>query len=127
VLEQELRRDRSPSKMLEIHEFGLVIITRKRARQSLERALCQPCPYCSGSGFVKSVPTVCAEIWDEIRRLASDLRGQKLLLRVNPEVARALQGSEQALLRELQALVGPAVQVLADPLLHQEQFDVVVR
>ena len=127
TLEQELKRDRSPSKMLEIHEFGLVIITRKRARQSLERALCQPCPYCTGSGLVKSVPTVCAEIWDEIRKLAGDLRGQSLLLRVNPEVARALQGSEQALLRELQALVGPAVQVLSDPLLHQEQFDVVVR
>ncbi len=127
TLEQELKRDRSPSKMLEIHEFGLVIITRKRARQSLERALCQPCPYCTGSGLVKSVPTVCAEIWDEIRKLASDLRGQSLLLRVNPEVALALQGSEQALLRELQALVGPAIQVLSDPLLHQEQFDVVVR
>lgn len=127
ILEQELKRDRSPSKMLEIHEFGLVIITRKRARQSLERALCQPCPYCTGSGLVKSVSTVCSEIWDEIRKLAGDLRGQSLLLRVNPEVARALQGSEQALLRELTSLVGSPVQVLSDPLLHQEQFDVVVR
>jgi ribonuclease G len=66
VLEQELRRDRSPSKVLSVNEFGLVILTRKRVRQSLERTLCEPCPYCTGSGMVKTVATVCSEIYDEV-------------------------------------------------------------
>jgi ribonuclease G len=127
ALEQELRRDRSPSKVLEINEFGLVIITRKRVRQSLERTLCQPCPYCTGSGMIKSVATVCSEIYDEVRKLAPDLDGQRLLLRVNPEVARALAGGEGPLLRELTSLLGKEIRVQADPLLHHEQFDVVTR
>jgi hypothetical protein len=70
---------------------------------------------------------VCAEIFDELKKLAEDVRGRSLLLRVNPEVARGLSGSEQALLKDLHALVGPGLQVVGDPLLHQEQFDVVVR
>ena len=127
ALEQELRRDRSPSKLLQVSEFGLVIITRKRVKQSLERTLCQPCPYCSGSGMVKSVATVCSEIFSEIRKLAGDVRGRPLLLRVNPEVARALAGEEAGVLRELSGLVGTSLTVHGDPLLHQEQFDVVVR
>jgi ribonuclease G len=127
ALDQELRRDRSPTKVLSINEFGLVVITRKRVKQSLERTLCQPCPYCTGSGMIKSVATVCSEIYDEIRKLASDMRGAPLLLRVNPEVARALAGEKAGVLRDLSELVGTAIRVQGDPLLHQEQFDVVAR
>ena len=127
TLEQELRRDRSPSKLLSVNEFGLVILTRKRVKQSLERILCQPCPYCVGSGMIKSVATVCSEIYDEVRKLAGDLRGQPLLLRVNPEVARALAGEEAGVLKDLSQLVGEEILVQGDPLLHQEQFDVVPR
>jgi ribonuclease G len=125
ALEQELKRDRSPSKVLSVNEFGLVILTRKRVRQSLERTLCQTCPYCTGSGMIKSVATVCGEIYDEVRKLADDLRGHPLRLRVNPEVARALAGEERSLLKDLAALVGEEVSVQGDALLHQEQFDVV--
>jgi ribonuclease G len=126
-LERELKKDRSPSKVLSINEFGLAIITRKRVKQSLERTLCQTCPYCAGSGMIKTVTTVCSEIYDEVRKLASDLKGQDLLLRVNPEVARALAAEQAPLLRDLGALVGAEVRVQGDPLLHQEQFDVVPR
>ena len=125
ALEQELKRDRSPSKVLSINEFGLAVITRKRVKQSLERTLCQPCPYCTGSGMIKSVATVCSEIYDEIRKLASDMRGAPFLLRVNPDVARALAGEEAVVLKDLSDLVGTAIRVQGDPLLHQEQFDVV--
>jgi len=127
ALEQELSHDRSPSKLLSVNEFGLVILTRKRVKQSLERILCQPCPYCVGSGMIKSVATVCSEIYDEVKKLAPDLRGQALLLRVNPEVARALSGEEAGVLENLCQLVGAEIVVQADPLLHQEQFDVVPR
>jgi ribonuclease G len=125
VLEEELKRDRAPSKILQVSEFGLVVITRKRVKQSLDRTLCQPCPYCTGSGIVKNVSTVCAEIYDEIQKLAPDLRGTPFLLRVNPEVARALAKDESTMLRELTGLVGGEIRVQGDPLLHQEQFDVV--
>ncbi len=125
ALEQELRRDRSPTKMLSVNEFGLVILTRKRVKQSLERLLMQPCPYCSGSGQVKSVATVCTEIYEEVRSLAADVREKRLVLRVNPEVARALGADESSVLKALAAMVSGEVTLQADPLLHQEQFDVV--
>jgi ribonuclease G len=125
ALEQELKKDRSPSKVLSVNEFGLVILTRKRVRQSLERTLCEPCPYCSGSGMVKSVTTVCSEIYDEVRKLAPHFSGNAVSLRVNPDVARALRGDESTVLKELCALLGHEVIVQGDPLLHQEQFDVV--
>jgi len=127
ALEQELSRDRSPSKLISVNEFGLVILTRKRVKQSLERILCQPCPYCIGSGMIKSVATVCSEIYEEVKKLASDMRGQPLLLRVNPDVARALSAEEAGVLESLTQLVGPDMVIQADPLLHQEQFDVVPR
>ena len=127
ALEAELSHDRSPSKVLSVNEFGLVIITRKRARQSLERLLCQTCPYCSGSGMIKSVATVCSEIYDELRKLAGDVRGREILLRVSPDVARGLDGDEAPVLKELAALVHAKITVMGDPLLHQEQFDVVTR
>ena len=125
AFEQELRRDRSPTKVLSVHEFGLVILTRKRVKQSLERLLCQACPYCTGSGMIKSVATVCSEIYDEVKKVAADMDGQRLLLRVNPEVARALGGEEAAVLTDLTGLVAREISVQGDPLLHQEQFDVV--
>jgi ribonuclease G len=124
-LEQELYKDRSPTKLLSVNEFGLIILTRKRVKQSLDRLLMQPCPYCSGCGQVKSVSTVCAEIYEEVRKIAADIRGQRLVLRVNPEVARALSGPQAAVLRGLSDLVGGDIAVQGDPLLHQEQFDVV--
>jgi ribonuclease G len=125
ALEAELRRDRSPTKLLSVSEFGLAILTRKRVRQSLERTLCQTCPYCSGSGMIKSVATVCSEIYEEVRKLREDVKGSRLLLRVNPEVARALQGDEAGVLKDLSELVEHEIAVQPDPLLHQEQFDVV--
>jgi ribonuclease G len=127
ALEEELKKDRSPSKVLSINEFGLAIITRKRVKQSLERTLCETCPYCAGSGMIKSVTTVCSEIYDEVRKLASDLRGNTLMLRVSPDVARSLAGDHAQVLRDLASLVGSEIQVHGDPLLHQEQFDLVTR
>jgi ribonuclease G len=127
ALERELKRDRSPSKLLAVNQFGLAILTRKRVKQSLERTLCEPCPYCAGSAMIKSPTTVCCEIYDEVRKLADDMRGRTLVLRVHPEVARALAESEADLLRELQALTAGPITVESDALLHQEQFDVVTR
>jgi ribonuclease G len=123
ALEEELKRDRAPSKVLAINEFGLVIITRKRVKHSLERQLCESCPYCGGGGMIKTTSTVCSEIFDEVVKIAPQMSGSGLILKVNPAVARALGEEESLLLKDLAALVGAEITVKADPLLHQEQFD----
>ena len=123
-VEKELRRDRSPSKALQVSDFGLVIVTRKRVKQSLERQLTEPCPYCSGSGSIKSPFTICYEILTEMQKIGPDLDGQGVLLRVNPDIARALKEEEHALLRDLETTLGKKVTVKPDAHLHHEQFDV---
>ena len=123
-VEKELRKDRSPSKALQVSDFGLVIVTRKRVKQSIERQLTDPCPYCSGSGSIKSASTICYEILTEMKKIGSELEGQGVILRVNPDIARALKEEESALLRDLQQTLGKPVTVKPDTHLHHEQFDV---
>jgi ribonuclease G len=123
-VEKELRKDRSPSKALQVSDFGLVIVTRKRVKQSIERQLTDPCPYCSGSGSIKSASTICYEILTELKKIAPDLEGQGVILRVNPDIARALKEEENFVLRDLQQLLGRAVTIKPDAHLHHEQFDV---
>jgi ribonuclease G len=123
-VEKELRKDRSPSKALQVSDFGLVIVTRKRVKQSLERQLTEPCPYCSGSGSIKSASTICYEILMEMRKIGSELDGDGVILRVNPDIARALKEEESAMLRDLQQTLGKPVTIRPDTHLHHEQFDV---
>jgi ribonuclease G len=123
-VEKELRKDRSPSKALQVSDFGLVIVTRKRVKQSLERQLTEPCPYCSGSGLIKSSSTICYEILTEMQKIVPDLDGQGVILRVNPDIARALKEEESAIFRELQRTVGRPITLKPDTHLHHEQFDV---
>jgi ribonuclease G len=123
VVEQELRKDRAPSKALQVSDFGLVIITRKRVKQSLERVLTEPCPYCSGAGTIKSSSTICYEILTEVRKVGSDMDGPGVLLRVNPDIARALKEEERNVLRDLKHMLGKDVVVKPDVHLHHEQFD----
>jgi ribonuclease G len=124
AVEQELKKDRSPSKALQVSDFGLVIVTRKRVKQSLERVLTEPCPYCSGTGVIKSSSTICYEILSEVKKIGPDLNGHRLLLRVNPEIARALKEEESAVLRDLNQSLGKDVTIKPDMHLHHEQFDV---
>jgi len=123
-VEKELRKDRSPSKALQVSDFGLVIVTRKRVKQSLERQLTEPCPYCSGSGSIKSSSTICYEILMEMRKIGPELDGEGVVLRVNPDIARALKEEESAMLRDLQQTLGKPVTIKPDVHLHHEQFDV---
>ncbi|HET7220435.1 MAG TPA: Rne/Rng family ribonuclease [Vicinamibacterales bacterium] len=123
-VEKELRKDRSPSKAIQVSDFGLVIVTRKRVKQSLERQLTEPCPYCSGSGSIKSSSTICYEIMTELKKIGSELDGHGVVVRVNPDIARALKEEEPRLVRELQQSLGKQVTIKPDVHLHHEQFDV---
>lgn len=125
ALQEALHGDKSPTKVLSFNDFGLVIMTRKRVKQSLERTLCAPCPYCQGAGLVKSPQTVCYEILEEARRLAKNIDGEgvkQTTLRINPEVVRALRGPEHDVLTEIEDYLG-VVDITSDAYIHQEQFD----
>jgi Rne/Rng family ribonuclease len=124
ALEEALRSDRAPSKVLQFNDFGLVAITRKRVKQSLERTIGSPCPYCESTGYVKSVTTVCNDIYVEMRKMAKHLDHTDVMLRVNPEVAKALKGNNGRALTEMEELTKRTVIVKSDPALHQEQFDI---
>jgi ribonuclease G len=123
TLEEAMRADRAPNKILSFNDFGLVAITRKRVKQSLERTLCWPCPYCEGAGYVKSVHTVIGEILIEAQKIAKAVSGEDVMLRVNPEVARVLKSNQNTYLQELEEILGRNVMVKSDPQLHQEKFD----
>jgi ribonuclease G len=124
TLAEELENDRSPSKILSINDFGLLAITRKRVKQSLERTLCTPCPYCQGGGMVKSPQTMCFEILEQSKAISDQVAGSSdVMLRVSPMVAEALHTSERAVFEEIEAYFGTPITIESDPNLHQEQYD----
>lgn len=123
ALQEALASDKSPTKVLSFNDFGLIIMTRKRVKQSLERTMCSPCEYCEGAGWVKSAQTVCYEILDEARRLAKNADDvRRTTIRVHPEVAKSLRGEERAVMEEIEAYLGD-VDINSDKLVHQMQFD----
>jgi ribonuclease G len=123
ALEEAMKADRAPSKILQFNDFGLVAITRKRVKQSLERTLGTPCPYCDATGFVKSVQTICNEIYVEMRKIRRHVESKEVILRVNPEVAKELKSGNGRWLQEMEELIGHPVLVKSDAQLHQEKFD----
>ena len=124
ALEEALKADRAPTKVLQFNDFGLVAITRKRVKQSLERTLSVPCPTCQATGMVKSPTTVCNEIYTELRKMKKHFEGADVLLRVNPETVKVLKEKNAAWLTEFEELVGKNILVKSDPTLHPEQFDI---
>jgi ribonuclease G len=123
ALQEALSSDKSPTKVLSFNDFGLIIMTRKRVKQSLERTLCTVCEYCEGSGWVKSPQTICFEILAEARRLSRDSEDvRQTTLRAHPDVIKALRTTERAVLEEIEAYLD-SVDLTADPTIHQAQFD----
>jgi ribonuclease G len=123
ALEEAMRSDRAPYKILQFNDFGLVAITRKRVKQSLERTLCSPCPHCDGAGYIKSVQTVVSEILTEARKMASSVEGKDVMLRVHPDVAKVLKSHQNKYLEELEEVLRRPVLVKSDAQLHHEKFD----
>jgi ribonuclease G len=123
VLEEAMRADRAPYKILQFNDFGLVAITRKRVKQSLERTLCSPCPHCDGAGYIKSVQTVVSEILAEARKMASSVEGKEVVLRVHADVAKVLKSHQNKYLEELEEVLRRPVLIKSDSQLHHEKFD----
>ena len=123
ALEEALKGDRAPSKVLQFNDFGLVAITRKRVKQSLERTLGQQCPTCTGTGMIKSVTTTCNEIYVEMRKMSRRF-DHDIMLRVHPEVGKALKANGARWLQEMEELTKQTILVKSDALLPPEQFDI---
>jgi ribonuclease G len=124
ALEEELKLDRAPSKVLQFNDFGLVAITRKRVKQSLERTLSTTCGICAGTGMVKSPVTVCNDIYVEMKKMAKHLDRGDVMLRVHPDVVKQLKAPSTHWLQEMEEMCGKTILVKSDPSLHPEQFDI---
>ncbi|MEE8367506.1 MAG: Rne/Rng family ribonuclease, partial [Thermoanaerobaculia bacterium] len=123
ALEREFLKDRVETRLLEVSEFGLVEITRKRERLSLERLLLEGCSYCGGRGRIKKVSTVCLEIRSELLRHSSRGTDDKIILTVHPLVAAELAANEPAILDELQ-IEFRGLEVHTAPDLHRESYTI---
>jgi Rne/Rng family ribonuclease len=124
ALEEALKSDRAPTKVLQFNDFGLVAITRKRVKQSLERTLSVPCPTCQATGMVKSPATVCNEVYVELRKMKRHFESADVMLRVHPETVKVLKANNSSWINEFEELVGKNILIKSDPTLHPEQFDI---
>ena len=127
ALTRALADDKARTNVLEISELGLVEMTRKRVRQSLQSLFCAPCPTCKGSGVVKSDATLSAEIFRKIQAQNKDGAGRDVVIRVHPEMAHHLEASQREGLEKLQALIGRKIVIQAMASYHREQYELTVR
>ena len=121
---EAMSRDRAKNTILNVSELGLVQMTRKRVRKSLERVLCEPCPYCEAKGMVKSSMTVCYEILRKLHRMSPSMLGAKFIVSAHPSVIDLLYDEEQLGLEELENRYNLHVTLTSDPMLHQENFEI---
>ncbi len=126
ALEKSLERDPTKTHVSDVSPLGLVQMTRKRTRESLEHQLCEACPTCGGRGTIKSPDTVCYEIFREILREARQYDADRLLVLASPEVIDTLVDEESAGFAELEAFVGKPITLQAETLYPREQYDVVL-
>ena len=126
ALEKHVERDNANCHISEISSLGLVQMTRKRTRESLEHILCEPCPTCGGRASVKTAETVCYEIFREILRESRQFDVQRLLVLASQEVVDLLLDEESTSLAELEAFIGKPIKFQVEALYSQEQFDVVL-
>ncbi|MCA1766820.1 MAG: ribonuclease E/G [Idiomarina sp.] len=125
-LEQALGKDRAKTTINGFTSLGLVEMTRKRIRESLEHVLCSECPVCQGRGSMKTVETVCYEIMREIVRVHKAYEADKFVVYASAPVSEALLNEESHALAELELFVSRQIKIQTEPLYNQEQFDVVM-
>ena len=126
ALERALAGDRAQTHIVSLSPLGLVEMTRKRTRESLEHLLCAPCPICEGRGFVKTPETVCNEIFREIVRQSRQFASRELLILAHQDVVDRLLDEESTTLAELEAQVARPIRLQVEGLYGVDQYDVVI-
>lgn len=125
ALERALEKDHAKSHICEVSALGLVEMTRKRTRESLEHILCEPCPLCDGRGHIKSAETICYEVFREIMREARQFDARELLVLAGQSVVDLLVDEESTSLAQLQEFISIPIRIQVETMYTQEQFDVV--
>ena len=126
ALEKALEKDHARTNISEVSSLGLVEMTSKRTRESLEHVLCDSCPTCSGRGSIKTAETVCYEIFREILREARQFDARELLVLAAQDVVDLLVDEESGSLAELEDFLGIPIKFQVEALFTQEQYDVVI-
>ncbi len=126
ALLKALESDHAKTSVTELSSLGLVEMTRKRTRESLEHVLCESCSTCEGRGYIKTATTVCYEIFREILRESRQFDARELLVLASLDVTDLLLDEESDSLAELQEFIGVPIRFQAESLYTQEQFDVVL-
>lgn len=126
ALEKALEKDHARTQVCEVSTLGLVEMTRKRTRESLEHVLCTVCPTCAGRGTVKSAETICYEIFREILREARQFDAKELLVLASQDVVDLLVDEESSSLAELEDFIAIPIKFQVEAMFTQEQYDVVI-
>ncbi len=126
ALEKTLSDDHAKTSISSVSPLGLVEMTRKRTRESLEHLLCQACPTCEGRGFVKTAETVCYEIFREIMRQSRQFDCQQLMVLAHQDVIERLLDEESSALGELELVTGKPIRLQTEALYCVDQYDVVL-
>ena len=126
ALEKHLEKDRARSHISQVSPLGLVEMTRKRTRESLEQILCEPCPLCDGRGSIKTAETVCYEIFRELLRETRQYSPRQFVVLAAPDVVDAMLDQESTSVAQLEAFVGIPIKFQAEVLYPREQYDVVL-
>jgi ribonuclease G len=126
ALQKALERDHAKTKVCAVSSLGLIEMTRKRTRESLEHVLCEACPTCGGRGSIKTAETVCYEVFREILRLARQYNAKQMLVLAAQSVIDRLLDEESTALAELQAFTGVPVRLQVEALYTPEQYDIVL-
>ena len=126
ALEKALGEDHVKTNISSVSPLGLVEMTRKRTRESLEHLLCQPCPTCEGRGFVKTAETVCYEVFREIMRQARQFECRQLMVLAHQDVIERLLDEESSALGELELVTGVPIRLQTEALYGVDQYDVVL-
>ena len=126
VLEESLARDHARHQITPVSPLGLVEMTRKRTRESLQHVLCEDCPACTGRGFVMTAETVCFEIFREIIRQSRQFEFDEVMVLANQDVIELLLDEQARSLAELEEQTGKSIRLQTESLYMQDQFDVVL-
>jgi ribonuclease G len=125
ALKDALTKDRSKTHILPISDMGLIQMTRKRNKEPLTRMMCESCVYCEGEGYMLSRQSICYNVFREILRESQDIIGERLAVKVNPEVADLLHGEENELISTLERRLGRQIVVYPDPDFHMEEIEII--
>ncbi len=126
AMEKALDRDHAKTQVCEVSSLGLVEMTRKRTRESLEHTLCSECPTCSGRGLLRTAETVCYEISREIIRQVRQFDVKSLTVVASPEVVEMFLDEQSHYFAELESFVAVPIRLQAETMYNRDQYDVVI-